>query len=90
MCCWRLQPPWDVGATVSRGLDLKTHRGEKSTNRWMDLSVNFVMGSRAGQDGTGIHSKSEKIGRVYFSSKKLAGKVQKLQQQIFGTNIRKS
>ena len=28
MCCWRLQPPWEVGATVSRGLDLKTHRGE--------------------------------------------------------------
>ena len=82
MCCWRLQPPWDVGATVSRGLDLKTHRGEKSTNRWMDLD---------GQDRTGqaYILKVKKLAVSTFHAEKWAGKVRKLQQKIFGTNIRK-
>ena len=54
MCCWRLQPPWDVGATVSRGLDLKTHRGEKSTNRWRGSGwISLSIFLRTGQDRTG-------------------------------------
>ena len=91
MCCWRLQPPWDVGATVSRGLDLKTHRGEKSTNRWrgsgrISQSIFHGFMDRTGRDR---HSKREKMAESTFHAEKWAGKVRKLQQQIFGTNIRK-
>ena len=90
MCCWRLQPPWEVGATVSRGLDLKTHRGEKSTNRWRgSIRISLSIFSQMhGQDRTGqaYILTVKKLAVSTFHAEKWAGKVRKLQQNFFGTN----
>ena len=56
-------------------------------NKNARLEINWKLTSR---DGVLIHSKSETIGGVYFSGKKLAERVRKSRQQNFATNVRKS